>query len=109
MQYEFEEIAIQMLLSNISNKIQEKHVSINKPFLVEILQKFFLDNGEKFIMDYIPDYYTSLVKFRNSSDKLSCLYDELKANKIPILTCIHYFEDDFYLKSLINLKLNYYL
>jgi hypothetical protein len=103
MQVEFEQIAIYMLTSN---KIQ---IAINKPFLIDILQKFFLDNGEKFIMEYIPQGYTSLMKFRNSSDKLLCLYNELKANKIPIINCIHYFEDDFYLKSLFDLKLNYYV
>ena len=85
MQDEFEEIATHML---VVNKIQ---IAINKPFLVDILQKFFLDNGEKFIVEHISDYYTSLIKFRNSSDKLSCLYDELKAHKIPIINCIHYF------------------
>ena len=101
MQEEFEEIAMHML---VSNKIQ---ITINKPFLVDILQKFFLDNGERFIVEYIPDYYTSLIKFRNSSDKLLCLYDELNAYKIPIIKCIHYFDDEFYIKSLINLNLKY--
>jgi len=40
---------------------------------------------------------------------LSCLYNELHAHKIPLITCVNYFDDDFYLKSLINLKLNYYV
>ena len=107
MEDEFKEIAINMLHSNISEKIQEKHLEINIPFLVDILQKFFLDNGEKYLMEYTTYSYSSIIKFRNSSNKLSCLYDELKANKIPIIKCINYFDNDFYLKSLINLKLNY--
>ena len=107
MNYEFEQIASEMLYSNICEKIQEKHIEINKTFLVDILQKFFLDNGEKYLMEYTIDSYSSIIKFRNSSNKLLCLYHELKANNIPIIKCINYFDDDFYLKSLINLKLNY--
>jgi hypothetical protein len=104
MNHEFDEIATEML-----RKINDKHFSINKPFLIDILQKFFVDNGEKFIVDHIADWHSSIIKFRISIDKLSCLYNELHAHKIPLITCVQYFNDDFYLKSLINLKLNYYV
>ena len=60
-------------------------------------------------MEHITDYYSSIMEFRNSSNKLLFLYQELKENKIDLLKCINYFDDEFYLKSLINLKLNYYL
>ena len=109
MENEFKQIATQMLYANISEQIKATHIEINKPFLVDILQKFFLDNGETFLMEHIPDYYSSIMEFRNSSNKLLFLYQELKENKIDLLKCINYFDDEFYLKSLINLKLNYYL